>query len=992
MPVKADYKRAKKVSVLEGLEEMRAEAAKKAAAEAALPKFKKFDPQYAEASLRGVRRRPARARLAAGLRPVEPGAHLELAERKAAGNKDWGPSVFERDSPRARATLRTFLCDFLVDDARGNVRVRKDIDLRAYAREAMREVTNATVQEICVMQPAMTSLDVTDCHLVTDAALWAVSRHCKELRTLVASGCGQITRRLTAMTLGCPLVQRLELSRCASLDDPALSAIAAGFPHLVSLTVSECDHITDDGLAVLASGCRDLEHVDVSGCPRLGEFGDRALLALGRFCGRLERLDMFGCAHVQDAGIIAVARGCGGLEKLRLTGCRELTGGALAALARQCPNLVDLSIAGCERIKDEDLCKLVGQSGAVDLQRSGGPHWQGGRAAAFGGGERHAVGNLARHHRVARGVTSLTKLDVSACGDVRARGLRAIAESSGSACGTSTSRTARSSRSGRRAIGRSVTGLARLNVTGCRAVGRRFLLDLIDELQFCDLARDYVGYQPKLDANALRLEAERVARNTRAAITVQALWRGALRRIGLGAYRRRVYVERCVTRLQAAYRACVWRRVAAATLQDREAKAATWFSSAWRACKARRVIAGWRAEAREAVALTRGAVVVQRHVRGHRAKQRIEAFRSAVEAKKLDAARIRARYELKAAVLQAAWRGHMARTLRLLEIKRLAATSIQAAWRASRARYLATMAASLDALRAMEKIAVVRIQACARAMFAKQRANALRVARADAVREAAASLTIQRVLRGHYGRTSWEVQRRLIALQDNARPLYARLTVLRDESRQAAEDRDLAVAAHEKYAKETREVEAELREVSRVGHPTWDTARITGGYPQRYVTSYLKARLVEVLSDRRARTKEYEDLARERTISARDKERLIREALARGGIYRDAMARLLQCGPDQWEIHGCELSGEDYYFNAITRISRWTKPVELDFDIVPDARARLVRGRLGEIAKAAEENYGQLGFPDDIETVETSQEPYDARRPPPSKSTCTNAD
>jgi F-box/leucine-rich repeat protein 2/20 len=367
MPVKADYKRAKKVSVLEGLEEMRAEAAKKAAAEAALPKFKKFDPQYAEASLvpelratrppkegggdeapawmsqalnakRKRRRRGSKARgpdalpadyaapppggaaaaaggddaslaggasgprgpdLAAGLRPVEPGAHLELAERKAVGNKDWGPSVFERDSPRARATLRTFLCDFLVDDARGNVRVRKDIDLRAYAREAMREVTNATVQEICVMQPAMTSLDVTDCHLVTDAALWAVSRHCKELRTLVASGCGQITRvGLRAMTLGCPLVQRLELSRCASLDDPALSAIAAGFPHLVSLTVSECDHITDDGLAVLASGCRDLEHVDVSGCPRLGEFGDRALLALGRFCGRLERLDMFGCAHV----------------------------------------------------------------------------------------------------------------------------------------------------------------------------------------------------------------------------------------------------------------------------------------------------------------------------------------------------------------------------------------------------------------------------------------------------------------------------------------------------------------------------------------------------------------------------------------------------------------------------------------------------------------------------------------------------------------------
>ena len=94
--------------------------------------------------------------------------------------------------------------------------------------------------------------------------------------------------------------------------------------------------------------------------------------------------------------------------------------------------------------------------------------------------------------------------------------------------------------------------------------------------------------------------------------------------------------------------------------------------------------------------------------------------------------------------------------------------------------------------------------------------------------------------------------------------------------------------------------------MSRVGHPTWDTARITGGYPQRYVTSYLKARLVEVLSDRRARTKEYEDLARERTISARDKERLIREVrrelapLADGladRTRRERVARLREKGP-----------------------------------------------------------------------------------------------
>ena len=45
-----------------------------------------------------------------------------------------------------------------------------------------------------------------------------------------------------------------------------------------------CENITDEGMAVLAQGCRKLEELDVSGCPSVGEFGDRALLALGRYC------------------------------------------------------------------------------------------------------------------------------------------------------------------------------------------------------------------------------------------------------------------------------------------------------------------------------------------------------------------------------------------------------------------------------------------------------------------------------------------------------------------------------------------------------------------------------------------------------------------------------------------------------------------------------------------------------------------------------------
>ena len=217
--------------------------------------------------------------------------------------------------------------------------------------------------------------------------------------------------------------------------------------------------------------------------------------------------------------------------------------------------------------------------------------------------------------------TQLEKIDLSECPDVRARAIGAIARNcpdlkdltlvgcvsvGDEACEAlarystrlrhlDLSDCQRISERGVGAIGRNVTGLAKLNVTGCKKVGRRFLLDLIDELQFCDLARDYVGYQPKKNADWLRREAERRQRELGSIIKIQALFRGAVFRTGLGAYRRRVFFERCVTKLQACERARTWRkRVAAVALADREHRAATWFAAMYRGKIARRIVAQWR--------------------------------------------------------------------------------------------------------------------------------------------------------------------------------------------------------------------------------------------------------------------------------------------------------------------------------------------------------------------------------------------------------------
>ena len=79
-------------------------------------------------------------------------------------------------------------------------------------------------------------------------------------------------------------------------------------------------------------------------------------------------------------------------------------------------------------------------------------------------------------------------------------------------------------------------------------------------------------------------------------------------------------------------------------------------------------------------------------------------------------------------------------------------------------------------------------------------------------------------------------------------------------------------------------------------------------------------------------------------------------ALARGMVCRAALDRLMSHGPDQWELHECDLSGEAYYFNAVSQESRWTRPLELDYPVVLDNRARCQRGRLGAVVLHALES------------------------------------
>lgn len=57
--------------------------------------------------------------------------------------------------------------------------------------------------------------------------------------------------------------------------------------------------MSDTGVAELAKMCTGLTYLNISRCERVGEYGDRALIQLGRSCHQLKGLDAFGCSHAQ---------------------------------------------------------------------------------------------------------------------------------------------------------------------------------------------------------------------------------------------------------------------------------------------------------------------------------------------------------------------------------------------------------------------------------------------------------------------------------------------------------------------------------------------------------------------------------------------------------------------------------------------------------------------------------------------------------------------
>jgi len=266
--------------------------------------------------------------------------------------------LFSDLSPEARVRLHGMLTNFCGSE---DGIFKDDINLHQFGIDCGEVITNAIVQELCSLQPTLTSLDISYSESVTDVGLWAIARHCTNMKILNLKGCTQITNiGLRSLSLRCSELVSLDFTNCSKLDDIGLSTVAGGCWKLERLILRNCVCISDTGVGRVSRACNRLKVLDLHGCVMVGEFGDHALKDIGAFCTDLRELDMTECKHVQDAGLRAVAVGCPLLRVLRLSGCDGVTGAGLRALSKHCRNLEELAIRGAKYLTDPELELLKG--------------------------------------------------------------------------------------------------------------------------------------------------------------------------------------------------------------------------------------------------------------------------------------------------------------------------------------------------------------------------------------------------------------------------------------------------------------------------------------------------------------------------------------------------------------------------------------------------------------------------------------------------------
>ena len=253
-----------------------------------------------------------------------------------------------------------------------NISTLTSLKLRELDDEGL--ITLATTLKL--QSSALTALDVTDCHALTDDGIGQlVAVELPELRSIKMKDCRQLTDsalahlaqrgRMTSLSLNgkkytelgfaqlgfLSQMEALDLEQCFGLTDKAIGLMLAPPPSssssssmalsLRTLNIGQCENLTNSSLLHVSLCWKQLQHLNLSYCRRISDDGLLSLAPLSQ----LQSLLLCGCILITDAGVAAALTGKPHMRKLGMSMCVRVTDAGLGELAAM-TDLESLDIAG----------------------------------------------------------------------------------------------------------------------------------------------------------------------------------------------------------------------------------------------------------------------------------------------------------------------------------------------------------------------------------------------------------------------------------------------------------------------------------------------------------------------------------------------------------------------------------------------------------------------------------------------------------------------
>ncbi|CAO3687611.1 unnamed protein product [Rhizopus stolonifer] len=209
----------------------------------------------------------------------------------------------------------------------------------------------------------LTEIDLTNCG-VTDRTLYAIFRHCRELRDLRLNQCDAAESMLTSRAfINSPLspncyeqLRSVDFTGIFSVTDQSLSILIEAAPRIRNLTLNKCNNITDEGVITISKLNKSLYHLHLGHCFQIT---DRSLMIIAVECDRIRYLDFACCINITDASIVHLAENLPKLRRIGLVKCPNISDVSINALANNSTYIERVHLSYCVNLTVPAIARLL---------------------------------------------------------------------------------------------------------------------------------------------------------------------------------------------------------------------------------------------------------------------------------------------------------------------------------------------------------------------------------------------------------------------------------------------------------------------------------------------------------------------------------------------------------------------------------------------------------------------------------------------------------